>query len=269
MMSSSPNPDTPAAHSLSAILSPPTMSTYTVNVSGIAPSTTQAQLNDFFTFCGKIASIDYNEKEHSAIIAFEKSNAAKTALMLNGGALDGANLTVTSDVVHQDEEHHSAAGERHIEQSDKPRAGIAAEYLAKGYVLSEQILHRAIEIDTKQGISKRFLDYFHSLDKSVGERALGHDQTVSGKVQATVDHATQQARAVDEQKGYTKIAHDYYTKALASPFGQKVASFYTNTTKQIRDIHEEARRIAEQEKAKHEQASAPSAETAAIPDPKA
>ncbi|CAA7261442.1 unnamed protein product [Cyclocybe aegerita] len=245
------------------------MSTYTVNVSGIAPSTTQSQLNDFFTFCGKIASINYNEKEHTAAIAFEKPNAAKTALMLNGGALDGANLAVTSDVVHQDEDHHpTATGERHIEQSDKPRAGIAAEYLAKGYVLSEQILHRAIEIDTKQGISKRFLDYFHSLDKSVGERALGHDQTISSKVQATVDHATQQARAVDEQKGYTKVAHDYYTKALASPFGQKVASFYTDTTKQIRDIHEEARRIADQEKAKHEQASTPPAGSAAVPDPK-
>ena len=60
----------------------------------------------------------------------------------------------------------------------------------------------------KHGISRRFLDYFHSLDKTIGERALGQQQTVSGKVHATVEQATKQARAVDEQRGFTKIAND-------------------------------------------------------------
>ncbi|KAH9480553.1 Protein vip1 [Psilocybe cubensis] len=219
------------------------MSPSSVNVSGIAPTTTKAQLNDFFT----ISSIDYEEKGNTAIISFEKPNAAKTALMLNGGALDGATLTVTSDVAHHDEDHTSSGP--HVEQSDKPRAGIAAEYLARGYKLSDHILQRAIEIDEKQGISSNFLNYFHSLDKSVGERALGPDQTVTAKLQATVDSAAQQARAVDEQRGISKAAHDYYQRAITSPFGQKVKAFYTQTSKQVLDIHEEARRIADQEKA--------------------
>jgi len=60
----------------------------------------------------------------------------------------------------------------------------------------------------KQGISKRFLSYFHSLDKSVGERALGPDHTISAKVQSGIDTATTQARAMDEQKGFSKIAND-------------------------------------------------------------
>lgn len=60
----------------------------------------------------------------------------------------------------------------------------------------------------KQGISKRFLSYFHSLDTSIGARALGPDQTISGKVQSTVNAATQQAKSVDEQKGFTKTAND-------------------------------------------------------------
>ncbi|KIM43247.1 hypothetical protein M413DRAFT_444056 [Hebeloma cylindrosporum] len=221
---------------------------YTVHVSGIAPTTTQAQLHDFFSFCGKISSIDYREKDGKATIYFEKANAAKTAAMLNGGALDGSTLTVTSDVAHQDEEPHATPGP--YEQSDKPRAGIMAEYLAKGYKLSDQILERAIDMDSKQGISKRFLSYFHSLDKSVGERALGPEQTVSAKVQSTVDNATTQARAIDEQKGFSKIANDYYTWAYSSPFGQKVKAFYTDTSKQVLDIHEEAKRIANQEKEK-------------------
>ena len=44
-------------------------------------------------------------------------------------------------------------------------------------------------------------------------------------------------------------APQYYTKAISSPFGQKVHSFYTTTSKQVMDIHEEALRIAEAHKA--------------------
>jgi len=218
-------------------------------VANIASITTKEHLHEFFTFCGRISSIDYDENNHQATISFEKASAAKTALMLNGGALDGSALTVTSDVAHVEDEHHHV-GEHPLEQSDKPRAGIAAEYIAKGYKLSDSILQQAIDMDKKHGISQRFLQYFQSVDKTIGERALGPQQTVSAKVQATVEQATQQARAVDQQKGYSKIATDYYSKAISSQWGQKVLDFYTKTSKQVIDIHEEARRIAYQEKLK-------------------
>jgi hypothetical protein len=131
-----------------------------------------------------------------------------------------------------------------LDQSDKPRAAIAAEYLAKGYVLSDHILQRAIELDKKQGISKRFLGYFQSLDSTLGQKALGPDQTISGKVQSSVSGGIIQAKSFDEQKGLTKKIGDYYTRTLSSPFGLKVQAFYTTTAKQVHDIHEEARRLA-------------------------
>ncbi|KAG5639593.1 hypothetical protein H0H81_010795 [Sphagnurus paluster] len=272
------------------------MSTHSVNVSGIAPSTTKETLHDFFTyvigilrkvspnqwsFCrdnisqsnDRIDQIELQESASEAVIHFEKSSAAKTALMLNGGTLDGATLTVTSEIPHQDDE---AAREGHPDQSDKPRAGIAAEYLARGYVLSDHILQRAIEIDHKQGISKRFLNYFQTLDTSIGARALGPDQTISGKLHSSVSAATQQAKAVDEQKGISKMANDsstdppgasftkYYAKAITSPLGQKVRAFYTSTSKQVQDIHEEARRIAEVQKT----SAGPSAHTETAADEK-
>lgn len=65
-------------------------------------------------------------------ISFEKPSAAKTALMLNGGTLDGAHLNVTSDTVHPDEpdthgEHQAETAAHHdshgIDQTDKPKAG--------------------------------------------------------------------------------------------------------------------------------------------------
>lgn len=42
----------------------------------------------------------------------------------------------------------------------------------------------------------------------MGERALGPDQTISAKLHSSIDTATTQARAVDEQKGFSKIAND-------------------------------------------------------------
>jgi len=213
-----------------------------VNVSGIAPSTSTQQLQDFFTFCGKIKEIKHQEKSDKAEVIFEKASAAKTAVMLHGGTLDGATLSISSETAHHDDDHHHDSATPL--QEDKPRAGIAAEYLAKGYQLSDQVLARAISLDHERGISKRFLDYVHQLDKKVGERALGPDQTVSGKVQSTVD----QGRAQAEQKGYLARFQEYYTKALETPIGQRVRDFYTTTSKQIFDIHEEARRIADEEK---------------------
>lgn len=114
------------------------------------------------------------------------------------------------------------------------------------------------------------------MDKSVGQRALGPDQTISGKVQTTIDAAAQHARAVDEKQGYTKYANDvsthvpssqasclismkYYSSAITSSLGQKVRAFYTSTSKQVRDIHEEALRIANEQKLKAGNSATPDA----------
>jgi len=224
-----------------------TTSPHSVKVTNISPSTTESQLQEYFTFCGKIASIDFDEKSSpkSAVIYFEKAPAAKTALMLNGGTLNDAHLTVTSDTVESDEDEPQAPTPRaSLDQTDKPRAAIAAEYLAKGYALSDQILQRAIELDKKQGISQRFLGYIHSIDSTLGQKALGPDQTISGKVQSSVSDGISHAKSFNEQKGVTKKVGDYYLGALSTPFGLKVQAFYTTTTKHIHDIHEEARRLA-------------------------
>lgn len=40
------------------------------------------------------------------------------------------------------------------------------------------------------------------------------------------------------------IVAQYYARALSTSVGQKVHEFYTQTSKHVRDIHEEARRLA-------------------------
>ena len=74
-------------------------------------------------FCGKISSVNFEADKHVAVIHFEKPQAAKTALMLNGGTLDGSHLEVTSETVHPDHDEHDHS--EHVDQSDKPRAGSA------------------------------------------------------------------------------------------------------------------------------------------------
>lgn len=77
----------------------------------------------------RIKEVDFKEAEKSATVHFEKASAAKTALMLNGGTLDGSHLTVTSEYEHQDDDDASPTAEGvPYHQSDKPRAG--SEYSA-------------------------------------------------------------------------------------------------------------------------------------------
>ena len=68
-------------------------------------------------------------------------------------------------------------------------------------------MHRAAQ----KGISKRFLNYFQSLDTTLGEKALGPEKTISGKVYETVGNAHKSAKSIDEQKGITKTAWDVRT----------------------------------------------------------
>ncbi|KIM24686.1 hypothetical protein M408DRAFT_17535 [Serendipita vermifera MAFF 305830] len=234
---------------------------YPVTVSQLSPTTSEKSLSEFFSFCGKIRSIHYDSNAHTATVTFEKREAAKTALMLNGGTLDGATISVHSDSVSDEhnEGHNPPYGAPGTsspedapgyEQHDKPRAGIVAELLAKGYVLSEQILHKAIEVDQKQGISTRFLNYIKGLDTTIGQKIGGPEDTVSGKAKSVVAQGHAQAKSIDEQHGISKQAGDYYSRAIASPLGQKVLAFYTTASKQVVDVHEEAKRIAALEKEK-------------------
>lgn len=49
------------------------------------------------------------------------------------------------------------------------------------------------------------------MDTTLGEKALGKDQTISGKVQEALGQATAQARGIDQQRGISKNATDVST----------------------------------------------------------
>merc|ERR1712029_1171219 len=191
------------------------MSASTVNVKNISSATSEKEIKDFFSFCGKISSIEVTKSGESqnATVTFEKETAAKTALLLDNTQLGATQVQVSSATGSNDDDgsHFTQNTERdsdEITQEEKPRARIAAEYIAHGYVLGDQAIQKAIDLDTKHGVSNRFLSTLTNLDQKY--------------------HA--------------------FEKAAGTPTGQKLVNFYTQSSKQVQDIHAEARRLADLKK---------------------
>ncbi|KAJ9235480.1 hypothetical protein DTO271D3_8273 [Paecilomyces variotii] len=218
----------------------------TVHVSGIAPTTSDKEVRDFFSFCGKITMLSVTPESgepnapKSATVHFEKETAAKTALLLDNTQLGPSTVHVTAahsldDIAGpqtasasdaKDENHHE------LDQEDKPRSRIIAEYLAHGYVVSDQAIQKAIALDQKHGISNRFTTALTNFDKKyqATERAKGLDESY---------------KITDKATSGWKGLNSYFEKALGTPTGRKVRDFYVKTDKQVRDIHAEARRLAD------------------------
>ncbi|KAL2759995.1 hypothetical protein ACRALDRAFT_1060049 [Sodiomyces alcalophilus JCM 7366] len=224
------------------------MAANTVNVKNIASSTDEKEIRDFFSFCGKITDLQVTPSGDTkeATVTFEKETAAKTALLLNNTQLGASQISVASATGDQsDDGSHFAKTEAgvnrdtdDIAQEDKPRARILAEYLAHGYVIGDAALQRAIELDAQHGISKRFLNTLQSLDQKY--------------------QATDRARATDQTYGLTARAqgffgglNSYFEKAANSPTGKRIVQFYTDSQRQVNDIHAEARRLADLKKEQH------------------
>lgn len=224
----------------------------TVTVTGLAATTSKSTLEHFFSFCGRIESIEHEGTQ--AKVVFHKASAAKTALMLNGGTLDGSTISVTSDQVEAPKAASattptstatatSGSGDD-IAQEDKPRSAIMAEYLAHGYTLGDHVVERAIQTDKQYGISDRFLSWFNPLASKVQTAASPHLEKAQAKI-AQVDE--KQGLSLKANAGL-QIGSKYYSAALQTPFGSKVHAFYTQAEKQVRDVHEEAMRIRDSKK---------------------
>jgi RNA recognition motif-containing protein len=218
------------------------MSANTVHVKNISSATTEKEVKDFFSFCGKITSLEITPTDatKSATVTFEKETAAKTALLLDNTQLGATQVQVASATgsTEDDGSHFTSNAERdsdEITQEEKPRSRIVAEYLAHGYILGDVAIQRAIDLDTKHGVSNRFVSTVTNLNNKY--------------------HATDKAKSVDQSYGVTPRVNtllsgltSYYEKASGTPTGQKLVNFYTQTSRQVQDIHTEARRLADLKK---------------------
>ncbi|KAF2147716.1 hypothetical protein K461DRAFT_283308 [Myriangium duriaei CBS 260.36] len=210
----------------------------TVHVKNISAQTGEKEVRDFFSFCGKISSLKLSEggdSTQTATVTFEKETAAKTALLLDNTQLGSNQVQVTSD-----SSSHSATGpgspeQQHsddIRQEDKPRSRIVAEYLAHGYVLSDNVIEKALALDTQHGISNRFTSTLSSFDQKY--KATERAQAADAKYQIS-------AKGNAAWQGLSS----YFEKALGTPTGQRLRAFYQEGNKQVMDVHNEARHLAD------------------------
>ncbi|KAF2115797.1 RNA-binding protein Vip1 [Lophiotrema nucula] len=228
----------------------------TVHVEGISTKTSEDEIKSFFSFCGKIQSISVSPTENetqSATVTFEKAAAAKTALLLDNTQL-GPNSVHVSGAKSLDElagdkatTADDAAKEHGLEQEDKPRGRIVAEYLAHGYTLSDQVINKALALDQQHGFSTKFTSYLKGIDQKTG--------------------ATEKAQAADAKFGVMQKANtawaslnSYYSKAADTPTGQKLRAFYEQGNKTVLDVHNEARHLADLKSGKQSGAAGASTE---------
>ena len=119
--------------------------------------------------CQTLHSTSTSHLCSSSLTALTNFQYLRSQFRLNGGTLDGSQLSVTlpgsSSISHTADSSDSIA----LGQEDKPRTAIVAEYLAHGYALSDDITKRAIDLDQKHGLSNRFKSYLSTLDRSLGE----------------------------------------------------------------------------------------------------
>ncbi|KAF9958984.1 hypothetical protein BGZ65_000995 [Modicella reniformis] len=207
-------------------------------VTNISAAASEKTVKDFFMFCGKLNGFELQKDEDRqvALVLFDRESAAKTACMLTNAIIIDSAISVKPYFEELDNGDNS--------QENKPKTQILAELLAAGYKIQDAIIEKGIEIDNKFGVTR--------------------------KVQGVVEAAKTQAQVLDEKFKVTEKAHEFDHKyhvqdrvntaigqgigfsnqALQSGPGQKVAGVASHIKDQIAAVYVEARRIANDGKAK-------------------
>jgi len=226
-----------------------------IHVSNISAAASEKTVKDFFLFCGKILEFELQKEgdRQVALVLFEKESAAKTACMLTNAMIVDSTITVKPYF------EEAAEAEDHSAQENKPKVTILAEILAAGYTLGDSIIQKGLEVDTKYGLLDKIQAYV--------EAAKNQAKTLDEKY-----HVTAKASEIDNKYHVQDRVNaavgqgiDYSNQALQTAPGQKVAVVATQVKEQIAAVHCEARRLADEKKAKAAQAST-STSTAAADD---
>ena len=169
----------------------------------------------------------------------EEGEFARFAAQVRGRDVNEVRKEIDEEIRQLNQQRKAAMRDSdEITQEMKPRSRILAEYLAHGYVVGDATIEQAIELDKKHEVSSRFLDTLQNLDKKY--------------------HATDRAKATDQTYGISQRANSifgglnsYFEQAKDTPTGKRVAKFYLLGSKEVQDIHNEARRLAELKKQEH------------------
>lgn len=226
-----------------------------VQASGIPLTVSDEKIKEFFSFCGKIEGIktlSKDEKTKSISVEFTSPHAVSTALLLNGAEMDGFPISVTGDEPVMGSETSKSTTEAavdhqgDIDQEDKPKSTIFAEYLAAGYKMSDNLVNKAIEFDKEKGISTKFNDFLSNLDKkyNIHENNESLKQGADANLQKIHDQANANFGWDKKMEQGKRTWSSYVDSFKKDKYGSQLHDFYQRTAADVKDVHEEAVRLA-------------------------
>lgn len=68
---------------------------HSVSVAGIAPTVSEEELRNFFSYCGEIVTVLVNAVANTAVVTFSTPDGAETATLLSGAVVGTSPVTVT------------------------------------------------------------------------------------------------------------------------------------------------------------------------------
>jgi len=196
-----------------------------VLVSNISPNANEKTVSDFFSFCGKITKLYLNKEEgkdtSSAIIQFETESAAKTALLLTNALIVDRPITVSAYIASftplntesttspnvgtpVDQSKISQKDFNGIPDDQRSKTSVIASLLAAGYILTENALDKAKEVDEKTNFSNRAKVTVDQLKVKAHEIDLQYG--ISEKAVAVTKSITESAKKIDSEFGITEKA---------------------------------------------------------------
>lgn len=257
-----------------------------VIVSHVPKSVSLAKLKEFFAFCGVIKLVDELGADSNGYLKyqvnFELEKALSTALLLNDAELDSVPIAVHEEtppsyasipdkrevddnkIQSQDAaDNATITGDKEYDdilQEEKPKLAILAQLLALGYLVSDDLIRRAVKFDNEKGYTSKFKSFLTDLDqKYVGSQEPGTTANKGlNKAQSKFASLQQSFQGLSYQQ---KLQH-YFDKASNHPFGIKVHDFYKLLSKEVQDVHAEAKRLYELKRADRTEANPETTEAA-------
>lgn len=220
------------------------------------------RLQEFFSFCGVIKTINLLKEEDkfkTYEVNFKSEKAISTALLLNDAELDGVTIKVeentdlpsyddvpdkkpTTVVDNKDDNklESTVTGDVNyddVDQEEKPKYAIMAQLLAQGYEVSDNIIEKSISFDKEHGYSTKFKSFLSGLD----EKYIHLNDPESRSSQLLGDLKT-------SGKSYYNKLGKYFDKVSTHPYGMKIHDFYKTLAGDVKDVHTEAKRLNELKK---------------------
>jgi len=192
---------------------------FSVQVTNISPNANEKTVSDFFSFCGKISRLYFDKEEgkdtNRAVVQFETESAAKTALLLTNALIVDRPIAVVpyplKDIPIINEPGTPVPEEKITNRDfggskdeERTKTSVLASLLASGYVLAQDALTKAKQIDDEHNISLQLKVGVETLKVKAHE--LDQAYHITEKATSMKQTATVKAKKIDEDYKITEKA---------------------------------------------------------------